>query len=92
VAVAAKAGPVLLYDARGKLLWKRDTPNTLVTKGDWDGDGVQDILVFAIGVNLDPIWSVWNGQGRRLFGMSFLPAPRGVMHDVCAGPGFRRLL
>lgn len=89
VAVVAKSGPVLFYDARGKLLWKRNTPNCLVSKTDWDGDGVQDIMVFAIGVNLDPVWSVWNGQGERLFAMSYLPSPKRSHASPCApGLGF----
>lgn len=89
LAVVAKRGPVLLYDARGKLLWKRDTPNCLVSRGDWDGDGVQDILVFAIGINLDPVWSVWNGRGERLFAMSYLPSPKRSHASPCApGLGF----
>ncbi len=84
--VSAKAGPVLLYSSSGKLLWKRETPNTLITKGDWDGDGVLDILVFAIGINLEPVWSVWNGKGERLYAMSFLPAPV-RSHATMCGPG-----
>jgi len=86
LAVTDKARPLLLYDARGKLLFKRDTPTSLVTKADWDGDGVQDILVFAIGVNLDPIWSVWNGRGQRLYAMSLLPSPT-RSHATMCGPG-----
>ena len=86
LAISAKSGPVLMYSSSGELLWKRSTPNALVTKGDWDGDGVLDILVFAIGINLEPIWSVWNGDGERLYAMSLLPAPVRTHATMC-GPG-----
>ena len=86
LAMTAKNGPLLFYNARGELLWKRNPPNTLCTKADWDGDGVQDVLVFAVGVNQDPIWSVWNGKGERLFAMSFLPSPQRSHATMCA-PG-----
>ena len=43
--------------------------------GDWDGDGVEDIACFALGANVDGIFSVWNGKGERLYAISFLPSP-----------------
>jgi hypothetical protein len=53
---------------------------------DLNGDGVPEILVFAVGTDLDPAWSVWNGKGERLFAMSFLPAPQRCHASQC-GPG-----
>ncbi len=86
VAIVGKDDKLLLFNNQGKLLWKHDIPTGLVTRADWNGDGVQEILVFAVGYQLDPCWSVWNGKGERLFAMSFLPAP-GRSHAGMCGPG-----
>ncbi len=95
LALVDKARMMLLYDARGKLLWKRAVPTSLVTKADWDGDGAPDILTFTVGVNVDPAFSVWNGRGERLFAMSWLPAPTRSHATMCAPTlgfdGFRDL-
>ena len=77
---------LLLFDARGQLLWKRDTPTSLISKGDWNGDGVPDIFVFTIGVDVDPAWQVWDGRGKRLFAISWLPAPT-RSHAIMGAPG-----
>ena len=50
-------------------------PSSLLSKGDWDGDGVEDIACFALGANVDGMFSVWNGKGERLYAISFLPGP-----------------
>lgn len=71
----SKNGGMTMWDANGNVLWRNDAPASLVTKGDWDGDGVMDIMVFAQGVNADGIFSVWNGHGKRLYAISFLPSP-----------------
>lgn len=86
IVITDKASPLLLYDSRGKLLWRRDTPTSLVSRADWTGDGVPDILSFAIGVNLDPTMSVWNGRGERLYAISLLPSRRRSYFGGC-GPG-----
>lgn len=89
IVVVDKQSLMLLYDSQGNLLWKRNTPSSLVTKADWDGDGQMDILVFAVGINLDPAMSVWNGQGERLYAISWLPAPVRSHASMCApGLGF----
>ena len=62
-------------DGDGKLLWKRNAPSSLLSKGDWNGDGVEDIACFALGANVDGMFSVWNGKGQRLYAISFLPSP-----------------
>lgn len=86
IAVVGKDHRLLLFDCRGELLWERRTYSGLVTRADWNGDGVPEILVFAVGTDLDPAWSVWNGKGERLFAMSFLPAPQRCHASQC-GPG-----
>jgi len=86
IAIDGKSRMLLLFDARGQLLWKRDTPTSLISKGDWNGDGIPDIFVFTIGVNVDPAWQVWDGQGRRLFAISWLPAPT-RSHAIMGAPG-----
>ena len=89
IVVTDKASPLLLYDSRGRLLWRRDTPTSLVSRADWNGDGAPDILSFAIGVNLDPTMSVWNGRGERLYAISLLPSRRRSYFGGCApGHGF----
>jgi outer membrane protein assembly factor BamB len=75
IAMCSKNGNLHLWDATGKLLWKRHVPSSLLSKGDWDGDGVEDIACFALGANVDGIFSVWNGKGERLYAISFLPSP-----------------
>lgn len=86
IAAVGKDHRLLLFDNRGELLWQRRTHTGLITRADWNGDGVAEILVFAVGYNLDPAWSVWNGRGERLFAMSFLPAPERSHASMC-GPG-----
>jgi len=75
IAICGKRGNLFVWDAAGKLLWKRNVPSSLLSKGDWDGDGVEDIACFALGANVDGMFSVWNGKGGRLYAMSFLPSP-----------------
>ena len=48
---------------------------------NWDGDGVEDIACFALGANVDGMFSVWNGKGERLYAISFLPSPYNRMLD-----------
>jgi outer membrane protein assembly factor BamB len=75
IAMCSKNGNLHVWDATGKLLWKRHVPSSLLSKGDWDGDGAEDIACFALGANVDGIFSVWNGKGERLYAISFLPSP-----------------
>ena len=75
IAMCGKTGHLFLWDASGKLLWKRPVPASLLSKGDWDGDGVEDISCHALGANVDGIFSVWNGKGDRLYAISYLPSP-----------------
>ena len=42
IAMCAKNGNLHVWDAAGKLLWKRNVPSSLLSKGDWDGDGIED--------------------------------------------------
>ncbi len=87
LAMTAKRGPVVMFDSKGKVLWVKRTQNTLGAKADWDGDGVQDFIVFAVGgPNLYPAWSVWNGKGEALFGMAYLPSPAKRNHAYIAAP------
>ncbi len=76
---------MILFDAHGKVLWKRDVPTSLLSKADWDGDGAPDVLNFTVAVNVDGAFSVWNGQGRRLYAISWLPSPV-RSHAIGCGP------
>lgn len=76
LAICGKMGNILLWDATsGELLWTRDCPATALSKGDWNGDGIDEIMVFGLGTNVDGIFSVWNGKGERSYAISFLPSP-----------------
>ncbi len=75
IAFCEKGLNIYLFDATGNLIWKRPVPAALLSKGDWDGDGDEEILAFGIGHNVDGIFSVWNGDGTRLYAISFLPSP-----------------
>ena len=44
-------------------------------RAEWDGDGDAEILAFGLGTNIDGMFSVWDGDGTRLFAISFLPCP-----------------
>ena len=46
----------------------------MLSKGDWDGDGAEDIACFALGANVDGIFSMWNGKGERRYAIGFLPS------------------
>lgn len=88
VAVVGKDDRLLLFGHDGELLWQHRVPTGLVTKADWNGDGTPEIVDFAVGYDLDPAWSVWNGKGERLFAMSFLPAAKDCRsHASMCGPG-----
>jgi outer membrane protein assembly factor BamB len=75
IAFCEKGRDLYLFDGAGTLLWKRPVPASLLSRGDWDGDGIEDIACFALGANVDGMFSVWNGQGERLYAISFLPSP-----------------
>jgi len=77
---------MILFDARGNVLWKRDVPTSLLSHADWDGDGVLDILNFTVAINVDGAFSVWNGHGQRLYAISWLPSPV-RSHAIGCGPG-----
>jgi hypothetical protein len=68
-------GGLYVWDSTGKLRWKRNVPATLLCRGDWNGDGAEDIFAFGMGANVDGIFSVWNGKGKRFYAISFLPSP-----------------
>ena len=76
LALCGKLREITLWDmASGELLWKRDAPSSLLSKGDWNGDGADELMVFSLGANVDGMFSVWNGKGERLYAISFLPSP-----------------
>jgi hypothetical protein len=75
IAFCEKHQDIFLLDSSGTLLWKQHAPASLLSKGDWDGDGDEEILVFGLGANVDGIFSVWDGKGKRLYAISFLPSP-----------------
>jgi len=76
IAICGKPGGITLWDvATGELIWKHDVPAALLSKGDWDGDGNDEIMAFGLGANVDGVFSVWNGKGERLYALSFLPSP-----------------
>ena len=75
IAFCEKGSNIYLFDAAGKLVWKRPVPASLLSKGDWDGDGDEEILAFGLGANVDGMFSVWDGDGNRLYAISFFPCP-----------------
>jgi len=75
IAICGKNRGLFVWNMLGDLLWQRDVPTSLLSKGDWDGDGDEEITAHALGANVDGIFSVWNGNGERLYAMSFLPSP-----------------
>jgi len=76
LALSDKRSLITLWDmATGELLWSRRAPTSLLSRGDWDGDGADEIMSFALGANVDGMFSVWNGKGERLYATSFLPSP-----------------
>ncbi len=75
IAFCEKMGNLFLFDSTGTLLWKRPVPTSLLSKGDWNGGGAEEIFVFSPGANVDGMFSVWNGKGERLYAISFLPSP-----------------
>ncbi len=84
LAVADKMHYLVLFDGQGRMLWKRDVPTSLLSKADWDGDGVQDLMTFTVAVNVDGAFSVWNGEGKRLYAVSWLPSPVRSHATPCA--------
>lgn len=85
LAVTDKLHCLILFDAAGGILWKRDVPTSLLSKADWDGDGAADILNFTVAANVDGAFSVWDGHGRRLYAISWLPSPV-RSHSIGCGP------
>lgn len=76
IAFCEKGHNIYLFNGiSGKLVWKRPVPASLLSKGDWNGDGAEEILAFGLGFNVDGMFSVWNGEGERLHAISFLPSP-----------------
>ena len=83
IAICGKHGGLFVWDAQGKPVWNLDVPACLLSKGDWDGDGAEDILCHALGANVDGMFSVFNGKGKRLYAISFLPSPSGGPGATC---------
>jgi len=75
IAFCEKGRNVFMFDSSGTLLWKRPVPASLLSRGDWNGDGAEDIFAFGLGANVDGMFSVWSGTGDRLYAISFLPSP-----------------
>ena len=83
-----KISGIYLFGNQGELLWKEKAPGSLASCGDWDGDGDLEALCFALGTNRDGIFSVWDGNGKRKYAISFLPSPLeepGISHAAPAG-------
>ncbi|MBL7222960.1 MAG: PQQ-binding-like beta-propeller repeat protein [Candidatus Brocadiae bacterium] len=75
IAFCEKGNNIYLFSASGELVWKRPVPASLLSRGDWNGDGDEEILAFGLGANVDGMFSVWDGDGTRLYAISFLPCP-----------------
>ncbi|MHC4201403.1 MAG: outer membrane protein assembly factor BamB family protein, partial [Planctomycetota bacterium] len=75
IAMCGKRGGLMMWDSGGRPVWKRNVPASLLSKGDWDGDGAEEITCHALGANVDGMFSVWTGKGERLYAISFLPSP-----------------
>jgi hypothetical protein len=84
-----KINGVCMFDAKGNLLWKNNAPGSLASSGDWDGDGILEAMCFALGMNRDGIFSVWDGYGKRKYAISFIPGPVKVHGITHAGPAGR---
>jgi outer membrane protein assembly factor BamB len=84
IAFCEKGRNLYLFDAAGKLAWKRPVPASLLSQGDWDGDGDAEVLAFGLGANVDGMFSVWDGDGTRLYAISFLPSPYNRGLDAAA--------
>ena len=86
--IAANAHPydqfssfITIWDSRGNLLRRIDTPVSGFRVGDWNGDGASDMLVTSLGCNTDPTFSVWTGKGERLYALSLLPSPTQSIYE-----------
>lgn len=79
-----KSAMIAAWDAKGRLLWQHKHPSSLVTRADWDGDGAMDLVVVTVGKHVDPALSVWDGHGRRLYAISWLPSPLRSHAMVCS--------
>ena len=73
IACTDKSRMLAVWSAGADLLWKKDTPASLVARADWNGDGTLEIVVDTVGINQDPSLSVWDGHGNRLYAVSWLP-------------------
>ncbi|MFH1614052.1 MAG: PQQ-binding-like beta-propeller repeat protein [Planctomycetota bacterium] len=73
-----------MWDGTGQLLWTRSTTGSLITRADWDGNGVMDIVVWTVGIDIVPAISVWDGYGNRLYAISWLPMSTRSNNTVCA--------
>jgi len=92
IAFCEKGRNIYLFDAAGKLVWKRPVPASLLSKGDWDGDGDEEILAFGLGANVDGMFSVWDGDGTRLYAISFLPSPYNRFPESTQDPRYKKNL
>ena len=85
LACVSKSKMVMLFGAKGKLLWKRPVRSSLISYTDWDGDGAKDILVFACGSSgSDRGISVFNGRGERVYGLLFPASKLRMSTHPCA--------
>ncbi|MHC4503768.1 MAG: hypothetical protein ACYTFI_10715, partial [Planctomycetota bacterium] len=53
IAMCGKRGGLMMWDSGGRPVWKRNVPASLLSKGDWDGDGAEEITCHALGANVD---------------------------------------
>jgi outer membrane protein assembly factor BamB len=81
-----KRNRIELRDSTGRVIWDKSHASTGCSSGDWDGDGVLDILVGAAGHAGGPHFSVWNGYGKRLYAIQWLPTPEGRSFGSICGP------
>lgn len=85
LACVGKGKTLMLFGAKGKLLWKRPVRASLISYADWDGDGAKDILIFACGSSgADRGVSVFNGRGERLYGLLFPASNMRMSTHPCA--------
>ncbi|MHC4478220.1 MAG: rhamnogalacturonan lyase family protein [Planctomycetota bacterium] len=75
IAMCGKVSNLFMWDSKGQVVWRRAIPTSLLSTGDWDGDGVEDIACHGLGANVDGMFSIWNGRGQRLYAISYLPSP-----------------
>jgi len=79
-------GGLMLWSGAGKPVWRKDIPAGWVTWGDWDGDGIPEIMA-SCGARGG--WQVWTGARKRIYAITGIGGP--PLGVESAGPKRRDL-